>query len=264
MPKIPHVIQTRNFEHVRRRVAEILQIELNNQSAIGYDDDLDLTVWEERITPISHAEKRVVNVRLNSDEFDNFFQLNKDGTISIAVDVYATYAGDGSLSMKKLQKILGVIDAILSDSRYKFLGFETPIISRAQVTSIEIADQRVQHDATNTCVGRVNFMVRVQETVEPVTPTLLDGYETTVLISDSNSGYLFENPEACLPGTVQIINSANQVIDVVIVASGQNEPYNLPDTPVLVTDQEGNPLANENLPSVAGGTIEVSITPIPC
>ena len=257
MPKIPHVIQTRNFEHVRRRVAEILQIELNNQSEIGYDEDLDLTVWEERITPISHAEKRVVNVRLNSDEFDNFFQLNKDGTISIAVDVYATYAGDGSLSMKKLQKILGVIDAILSDSRYKTLGFAKPSLSRVQVNSIEIADQKVQHDATNTCIGRVNLSVRVQETVEPVTPTLLDGYDTIVLISDSDSGYQYETPSPCLPGTVQIINSANQVIDVVIVDSGQNKPYNLADTPVLVTDQDGNPLANENLPSVTGGTIQV-------
>jgi hypothetical protein len=67
-----------------------------------------------------------------------------------------------------------------------------------------------------------------------------------------------------LPGTVQIINSANQVIDVVIVASGENDTYNLPDTPVLVTDQNGNPLGNENLPSVTGGTIEVTIAPTPC
>ena len=260
---IGHVIGTRNFEHVRRRVAEILDEELENQAIIGYDEDLEIAVYEERITPINYEEKRVVNVRLNSNEFDNFFQLNKDGTISIAVDVYCTYAGDGSLSMKKLQKIIGVIDAILSDSRYKTLGFAKPSISRVQVTGFQISDERVQHDSTNTCLGRVNLEVRVQEQVAAIQPVLLDGYTTRVLISDSNEGYVYENPP-CAPGALQIINSDNIVITVEIVNSGASDTYQLDDTPVLVTDLGGNPLGSADLPSVTGGTIQVDVTPTPC
>ena len=57
--------------------------------------------------------------------------------------------------------------------------------------------------------------------------------------------------------------------DVLIVNSNQSFSFNapsgtiveLPDTPVLVTNQDGNPLANENLPSVSGGVIQVDIAP---
>ena len=57
----------------------------------------------------------------------------------------------------------------------------------------------------------------------------------------------------------------NDCEPVLIVNSNQSFSFNapsgtiveLPDTPVLVTDQDGNPLANENLPSVTGGTIQV-------
>jgi hypothetical protein len=57
----------------------------------------------------------------------------------------------------------------------------------------------------------------------------------------------------------------NECEPVLIVNSNQSFSFNapsgtiveLPDTPVLVTDQDGNELANENLPSVTGGTIQV-------
>jgi hypothetical protein len=59
---------------------------------------------------------------------------------------------------------------------------------------------------------------------------------------------------------------------VLIVNSNQSFSFNAPsgtivelgDTPVLVVDQDGNPLANESLPSVTGGTIEVNVTPPTC
>jgi surface protein len=56
---------------------------------------------------------------------------------------------------------------------------------------------------------------------------------------------------------------------VLIVNSNQSFTFNAPsgtivelaDTPVLVTDQDGNPLANENLPSVTGGTVAINLPP---
>jgi hypothetical protein len=64
----------------------------------------------------------------------------------------------------------------------------------------------------------------------------------------------------------------NDCEPVLIVNSNQSFSFNapsgtiveLPDTPVLVTDQNGNPLGGESVPSVTGATIEVTITPTPC
>jgi type 1 fimbria pilin len=64
----------------------------------------------------------------------------------------------------------------------------------------------------------------------------------------------------------------NDCEPVLIINSDQSFSFNapsgtiveLPDTPVLVTDQDGNPLGGESVPSVTGGTIEVTITPTPC
>jgi hypothetical protein len=63
----------------------------------------------------------------------------------------------------------------------------------------------------------------------------------------------------------------NDCEPVLIVNSNQSFSFNapsgtiveLPDTPVLVTDQDGNPLGGESVPSVTGGTVEVNITPPP-
>jgi hypothetical protein len=59
--------------------------------------------------------------------------------------------------------------------------------------------------------------------------------------------------------------------DVLIVNSDQTFTFSaesgtiveLPDAPVLVTDQDGNPLGSGNVPSVTGGVVEVTIEPCP-
>jgi len=61
----------------------------------------------------------------------------------------------------------------------------------------------------------------------------------------------------------------NKCEPVLIVNSNQTFTFSaasgtiveLPDTPVTVFDQDGNPLANESLPSVTGGNIEVILAP---
>jgi hypothetical protein len=61
----------------------------------------------------------------------------------------------------------------------------------------------------------------------------------------------------------------NECEPVLIVNSNQSFSFNAPsgtivelaDTPVLVTDQDGNPLANENVPSVTGATVAINLPP---
>lgn len=64
--------------------------------------------------------------------------------------------------------------------------------------------------------------------------------------------------ETCDP--VLIVNS-NQTFTF---SAASGTIVELSDTPVLVTDLEGNPLGSGDLPSVTGGTIQVNITPTPC
>jgi hypothetical protein len=65
------------------------------------------------------------------------------------------------------------------------------------------------------------------------------------------------------------IGSGGDCEDVLIVNSDQTFTFSaasgtiveLPDAPVLVTDQDGNPLGSGNVPSVTGGVVEVTIAP---
>jgi hypothetical protein len=69
-------------------------------------------------------------------------------------------------------------------------------------------------------------------------------------------GYDFEGTfegQTCEP--VLIVNS-NQTFTF---SAESGTIVELPDTPVTVTDQDGNPLGGEDLPSVTGGNIEVTI-----
>jgi len=75
--------------------------------------------------------------------------------------------------------------------------------------------------------------------------------------------YDFEVQPTPLPSCadVTVVNS-NGEYSVQVSSGGLLE---LPDTPVTVTDQNGNELASEDLPSVTGGNIEVTIPePEPC
>ena len=80
MPKITQAIPPQAFEIIRNRIGLILAEEIDNQSILTYDPDLDLTVWVERTVPFDKTELPSVNVSLARGSYDSKTYRETDST----------------------------------------------------------------------------------------------------------------------------------------------------------------------------------------
>lgn len=196
MAKINTIIGTRKFEQIRDQIGAILADELSNQFVLSSDSDLDADVFIDRTIPINASECPLVNVMLARGSFDSHQELQKDGNYTYHIDVYSrgkssnTTNGD-EVSALSLQKLMGVIDAILSDHQYHALDFAKPSISNRHVESFSISDPTRDNDANHMMMGRVVLNVRVVETTDPLVGLILDRNDTTVKLHNTEKGYLF-------------------------------------------------------------------------
>jgi len=195
MSRIIEVIQEQNYELVRDRIGEILIDELDHQALISYNPEIDATVYVEYKPAFDASQMPAVNVSLANGNYDNKDMAQVDGEYLYHIDAYAransTQDNDGSsLATYRLHRLLGICRAILENPQYKTLGFEAPSISRVAVQSIDIQEPAKQ-DAYSTAMGRLIFMVKVVETVELITPRLIDGYDTQVKLGETDLGYIF-------------------------------------------------------------------------
>lgn len=189
-------IPTQSFELVRNRIAEILLDELSNQYDLSYDDGIDVTeVSVERFVPFDITELPAVNVMLSRGMLTSHSAIHSDGTYTFYIDIHHSgkttdeNRGD-TLAMVKVQRLAGMCRAILEDTRYKTLGFTPPFIMNRHVEDINF-DVGNDQDMHNAVMARITFMVRVNENVPVITPTLLAGYETSVKLSTTDKGYIF-------------------------------------------------------------------------
>lgn len=191
-------ITPRAFELIRDRIASILVDELPSQSALnGNDPNLNPTVFLERFTPPSDEEMPMVNVECAKGDFGMITAISQDGTYQYHIDIHVkakhtTTNRADSLSAIACQRLTGVIQAILSDAKYRTLGFEPPFIEHVSVSDIQFATPTNGTDASSVMMGRVSFSVRVPENVEAYTPELIGGYDTSVEMGDTETGYVFE------------------------------------------------------------------------
>ncbi|MBL4810567.1 MAG: hypothetical protein JKY43_10985 [Phycisphaerales bacterium] len=223
MSKIVNVIQKRAFEIIRDRIGEILIDELANQVAISYNEDIDATVFVERSVPFQAVELPCVNVSVTRGGFDNATIVNKDGTYTYNIDCWTRAKttndnGGDSLAMFKLQRLAGVLDAILSDHQYNTLGFVKPYISSTFVEELAIAEPKRNEDAESVMMGRLTFVVRVCEGVEKLEANLIDGFDTSVKIGNTDQGYIYSGNNTPVPPPVNpggtVFNSLNVEIGV--------------------------------------------------
>jgi len=223
MSKIVNIIQQRAFELIRDRIGEVLIDELANQVAMSYNEDIDASVFVERSVPIAAVEMPAINVAVSRGGFDNATIVNKDGTYTFNVDCWTrgkttdVDCGD-SLSMFKLQRLMGVVDAILSDAQYNTLGFAKPYISSTFVEELAIAEPKRNEDAESVMMGRLTFVVRVCEGVEKLEAKLIDGFDTSVKIGITDQGYIYSGNNIPIPPPVNpgglVYNSLNVEIGV--------------------------------------------------
>lgn len=222
MSLIQSAITQRGFERVRDRIAEILATELPQQATLNSLTYLNSTVAVERMIPIHPAELTTsfINVRLANGNYNNYKLLDKDGNYTFFVDCYMKgYStnddrGD-NLAQTKLQRLTGVVDAIISDSKYITLGWAKPSVSRVEVTEISVQDYSEFKNAENMVMARLVVEVRIQETVEAFNPPPIDKWTTQVYLQLTEQGYIFSGdapvippPPECDPATYQNTNGS--------------------------------------------------------
>lgn len=195
MPLIPVPIPPQSFELIRNRIADILIDEFENQFTVSSDPDLNLEFTVESASPIDKVEPPLINVSFSLGDFNNKNQGSADGTFTYNIDCYAlakstdSESGDSKSSIK-LQRLLGMCYAILSDPKYKTLGYMAPFILRSSCGQINIAEPG-KRDASSITMGRLTLTVLAVQANPLIVPELIEGYDTMVKMSSSSRGYKF-------------------------------------------------------------------------
>lgn len=200
MSNITKPIVRREWELIRDRIALILAQELATQAQLDYDDVLfELPdVYTERFVPFSHEEMPAINVMVAQGEYTQETQQAQDGTWTFYVDGYQKakdtdgQRGDQYAAMR-LQRLMGMCQAIIMDSRFKTLLFEAGSISNRSVKRIMMADPTKAMEATNAVMARLTLEVRVTDEVELVDAIPLAEYATIAKMGETALGYLWDN-----------------------------------------------------------------------
>lgn len=200
MGKIVSPIPVSAFELIRDRIADILIDEIEQQAILTYEPLFDKAeVVVEDINPEDKADLPSVNVTWASATYDSkdYSGAVRANPYVFHVDVYtnakSTKTIDGSYSSaKKMQMMLRVIRGILENPIYKTLGYKPPYIQRVFISNISLSNAG-KNDAMNTMMGRIVFNVVVAENVDLIVPQLIQGYDTTIRIGESNSGYHYNS-----------------------------------------------------------------------
>lgn len=198
MALILETIQPQAFEIIRDRIAAILKDEINRQALLTYDAILNvLNISIEGINPEDKTELAKINVCLSNGNYEakDYGSAARANPYQYNIDVYTnaktTPSIDGDYSAAKTaQKILGLCRYILEHSIYKTLGFIPGFIERVYCNDINIRDES-KNDALNSYMGRLTFNVVAIENCQLVIPQLLQGYQTTATLGNTNEGYLY-------------------------------------------------------------------------
>jgi len=236
MGLITEAIQPRAYELIRDRIAAIVADELFQQAAINYDSELDASIFLERSTPFNQSELPAVNIMLADGNYTDESVNAQRGSYSYHIDVYAKASsipgerGDQA-SAVRMQRIVGVIHAILSDKHYITLQFARPFIENTRVEGIIMANPKDTKDAANVIMGRITFVVRVPENVQDYPAITLAGYDTQVQIELSAQGFLYSGnnvtpAEPVCAGVDVLINS----VDMATASSGSSFDITVVDT----------------------------------
>jgi hypothetical protein len=200
MAKILTNIGSRGFELVRNRIAEILTDEISNQGILFSDIDYSNTkVIICSGGPEDMQYLSIVNVSLMSGSFGE--RTSYDGfvkaTYLYSIDVYCNASNNKThasnyLSAVKCEKIIGLCFAILDNPIYRNLGYNAKsFIERVKCNSINFRAKN-NNDVNNTSMGRLEFEVQIDETVDLLSATVLAEFNTSLKLQETNEGYMYK------------------------------------------------------------------------
>lgn len=191
--RINHIIQPRAFEFIRDRIGNILKEELDNQFNTYAVQEAKALVTIEGDKIVDSTEMATILVALNEGNLDSDHPGSSRGAMFFNIDCFcnakSTDVADGAiLASLKLQRLVGLVWAILSDEQYSTLGFAPPFIANRGVRKIKIGDPN-EKDSLCSISARLIFEVTANETTELFVPRILEGYQTKIIIGTSTSGY---------------------------------------------------------------------------
>jgi len=173
--KILTAIPDQAFELVRDRIAEILLVELAAQATLQTDVEVkallnDVKIFSERFHPLNEAEFFGVEIFLFTGDYDNKSAGSARGSYTFYLDCFGRAAstnqqeGDVRSSLK-LQKLIGIIRAILESPNWTTLGFTPPnqFVGRTEVKGIKRTEEKNTQDSGNIMFYRIVFDVIATE-----------------------------------------------------------------------------------------------------
>jgi len=192
---ITEIIPKQGFEIVGEQIGAVLALEVANQVALQALAN-QVGVFHERVTPFDKSEEVMINVQLDSGNYDNHTESNvQEGTI-FNIDIYASAASSsgkpGDLeSSKLLQKFLGMCRYILQSTKYRTLALPAGTIGGTYVDSFQIYDQPGPNEGKSSRMARLVFRVRIYENQQLWGSTALSGGDTSVKLDLTDKGYKY-------------------------------------------------------------------------
>jgi len=193
MSKIINQIPPDNFESVRNRIGEIIADEFANQFTLSGDSIYEAGIWVDRFIPLDKEEMPAVNISVVDGRYDNKDRRAERNTCRYAIDVYADSKSNPAvegdlLATAAVHRMIRAVRAILSSPHYITLGFSTAFIFTTKVDTFTVVSPSAP-DGTHSTMSQIIFEVIMNEYVEQIQPVLAEGYDTEVLVNETDKGY---------------------------------------------------------------------------
>jgi hypothetical protein len=194
---IQEVIPVQNFEIVRDTIGALLKTEIENQKTkqpLRLPEEVG--VFLERTIPISDGEELVINIQLDSGNYDQKTQKDSQGKTFYVIDIFSKgFAGSGQSGSEnsafKLHKYLGIVRYILQHTQYKTLGLPPGFIGGTAFENFTFFESQQKEDSNFVKMGSISFSVRIQENQLMETGVNLGEIYTQVKLDNTDLGYVY-------------------------------------------------------------------------
>lgn len=197
MALITEAIPQQNFEKILDRLGSVLTVEFAGQFTLTSDADLKVNIYNERIIPFEPEELPAINICLARGDYENktIRDVNGRYLYHIYVVTSAENTDDASgdqLAKVKLNKIVGVIRAILANRVYVTLGFAQPSIQHHSTLNFDVLQPPYERDTDHITTGVLEHVVRIEEKTQLEDGTPWAESNTTVTLIDTEKGFKYE------------------------------------------------------------------------
>jgi len=195
-PIINNPVQQDYFEIFRERIAEILLIELQQQSTLTGNQDFNFTkIWRERTTTFNLAEVKAINLSVGSIDYDAKYRGDRQNEVVYNIDVYISKIYEGSesadqLSMEAAWHVARTIEFILDHPEYAALK-AAPHVKHTEVRRI-VAGEAETDGAGKLSILRIEFAVNTFSSQDVIETLQSTGSDTTVKLGESDFGFFYQ------------------------------------------------------------------------